>query len=1596
MSVNFPLELIGAGGGDLGPTAEQVIRRIDTGTKALEPPLTVDGLGNPITNPQEYWYRCGGGSGNSANSIWYINTGNTNTSEGKTTTYTPGNIPSYVPAVVQQTERYRNVGTPLQYTIPNISQEAPLPNGTYRVNLIFSDNYRNFRVVNILINDVLVGELREESTDGSSFVGEFQSYDIEVSEGVIDIKFERVTENPKIHGIEIIKLGSTDENAFITIGNINNINDSTGYGAVPYVYEIAKYEAIRKNLNSYNADPVNLSRQIPSDARFIEDLHPSMGAPFNQAARYVNWLNEREGGQAAYKFTTEGVTDNITLWSSAEAWQLGGENRFRHKGAKYFIPSYNEWYKAAYYDSVNNLYYDYPTGSDNPPVGVIGGTVEETAVYNQPVNTGLALATNSGGLSPYGTMGQGGNISEMMETTLDQLNDDPNKNRIIAGGNYTETAIPAAGIIISESPSQTFGGLGFRVARNPNATLYTNYYEEFVTIRDTDNAADTTSYGAVSYEYQIAKYEVAEEQIIAYNLANPSLQITLDTRPGLSKPATSISWNEAARYVNWLNIEEGFQPAYNFTTSGVNDNITLWSSAEAWQTDGENRFRHKDAKYFLPSEDEWYKAAYYNGSVYFDYPTGSNNLPVPISSGTNPETAVYDGQSGPADVTQAGGLSPYGTMGQGGNTYEWIESAVDGVNDLTTETRVRRGGSWLTVSSVLRSSFRGSNNPDSEINSIGFRVARNLNANPVSVTLVTIGDTTNINDSTGYGAVPYTYQIGKYEVNEKQIDEYNVSNEIKITKIDGSDDQPVRNITFADSCRFVNWLNSKEGYFKAYSFSGGGPLNNEWPAADAWQQGGQNLWRHKDAKYFLPSENEWYKAAYYDPDNNLYNDYPTGSNNPPVPISSGTDPETSVYQTSAPASIINAGGLSSYGTMAQDGNTREWLEGNDGVNADQRYVAGTSFSESSASISTAFPTGFEINDGAIDKGFRICSNPNTKTPTILFNIFAEEIVKLSGDIPNNWNFQGDPYTTAISAKIGESVSNIGNSSFFQNTNLESLDLGQSVNRIGNDAFNGCSSINGHLSIPDSVNEIAINAFRDCSALESLNLGNVVQTIRQYAFYGCTNMTGALIIPDTVTNIEQRAFVGCSGFSSLKLSESSAILNKACFQNCSGIQGELLIPDIVTKIDNNVFNGCSNLDTLTFNANVEFIGISAFRNCSGFTGPLNIPNTVTIIESSAFNGCSGFTSLTISNNPLLTNIGGGAFRNCPGLSGQLIIPSNITSINNSAFSGCANLTGELILPSTLKSVGTYPFLENGFTSIDIKVNGLSDIPIGLCYLNTSMGGTLTIPSTIGSVGNNAFNGCAFDRIEYRSFYKPLQAVNVFLSTTQTEIHVPSQPFNIRPNNWVNGEVWNGLTVVTDLDVSNETILYDSNNIGLLAIDPIIDSLDIPDNWNENEVLVNADTLKIGISCSQIGNQAFINNTSLTNIAYDIIPGSVQTIGAGAFQNCNNLNNDSLILSEGVQTIGDAAFKGCDSLGSIGGSLTIPSSVISIGSEAFNQCINLPAINCYVEKSVVEASTPSCLVGSGISTIHVRSTDATWTAGTGQTIAGRPNVEVIKDL
>ena len=274
---------------------------------------------------------------------------------------------------------------------------------------------------------------------------------------------------------------------------------------------------------------------------------------------------------------------------------------------------------------------------------------------------------------------------------------------------------------------------------------------DFVNIGNAGNANDagagggiySSPYGGVSYAYRIGVTEVPQDWITKAT----NLGVTNVTAGAWSviQPAANMTWYEAAAFVNFLNTSTGHQAAYQL--NGTNTALTLWTSAQAWQAGGENLYRHKDAYYFLPSENEWYKAAYHqNDGVtanFWDYPTQSNSIPDGIDFNGDPAyDAVFKDpftQGSPNKVTDVGLASAYGTIGQGGNVWEWTESATTAPNDSSGEDRQIYGGNWTLAENGLRSSTSFGSSPSSTNNDVGFRVASVPEPSSVVASLLGLG-----------------------------------------------------------------------------------------------------------------------------------------------------------------------------------------------------------------------------------------------------------------------------------------------------------------------------------------------------------------------------------------------------------------------------------------------------------------------------------------------------------------------------------------------------------------------------------------------------------------------------------------------------------------------------------------------------------------------------------------------------------------------------------------------------------------------------------------------------------------------------------------
>jgi formylglycine-generating enzyme required for sulfatase activity len=219
-----------------------------------------------------------------------------------------------------------------------------------------------------------------------------------------------------------------------------------------------------------------------------------------------------------------------------------------------------------------------------------------------------------------------------------------------------------------------------------------------------------------------------------------SYSVTGSDSQGVNCPIFDVSWGDAARFCNWLQNSQGTATtvagAYALTETGAYAMSGATSNAQLMAVPSPSHSGSDAATYFLPTENEWYKAAYYVGggtnAGYWIYPTQSNTGPSNVLSATGTNNANwYNGATDPTNLlTPVGSFAlspgPYGTYDMGGDVFQWNETDV---SDMYGSYRGVRCGSWSNGSINLESCVRDYDNPTALTESsspyglYGFRVA---------------------------------------------------------------------------------------------------------------------------------------------------------------------------------------------------------------------------------------------------------------------------------------------------------------------------------------------------------------------------------------------------------------------------------------------------------------------------------------------------------------------------------------------------------------------------------------------------------------------------------------------------------------------------------------------------------------------------------------------------------------------------------------------------------------------------------------------------------------------------------------------------------
>ena len=492
--------------------------------------------------------------------------------------------------------------------------------------------------------------------------------------------------------------------------------------------------------------------------------------------------------------------------------------------------------------------------------------------------------------------------------------------------------------------------------------------------------------------------------------------------------------------------------------------------------------------------------------------------------------------------------------------------------------------------------------------------------------------------------------------------------------------------------------------------------------------------------------------------------------------------------------------------------------------------------------------------------------------------------------------------------------------YLNGTEVTDLTVPESVTSIGQYAFCLCYGLSS-VSIGNSVTSIGDAAFDECTGLKYLAIGNSVKSIGNYAFGSCSGLT-SIIIPASVTSIGDYAFFGCSSLSSIVVESGNpvydsrgncnALIESATNTLINGCQNTI-IPNSVTTIYYHAFSRCNGLTSVTIPSSVTTIYDYAFYQCSDLTS-LTIPKSVTTINNNPFMSCTSLSSIVVEDgnpvydsrdncNAIIKTISNTLVVGCK----NTLIPSTVTTIGSYAFGGCRELTA-IDLPNSVVTIGDYAFFEcSGLNNITIP-NSVTTILEHAFRECTSLK-SVTIGRSVSSIGSNAFLFCT-DLTDIICHVKnpPQLGDYVFefdwLNYKQAKLYVPESAIEAYRNH----EVWGRFEYIVPLPKKE---IYVNGLYFRIEDDHAVVISSPYDNPYSGDLVIPSSVVSDGVTfpVTAIGDGAFAGCEGLTSIT---IPSSVTSIGSEAF---GSTALTSIVIPSSVTFIDEYAFIECKSMQSM---------------------------------------------------------------------------------
>ncbi len=499
-----------------------------------------------------------------------------------------------------------------------------------------------------------------------------------------------------------------------------------------------------------------------------------------------------------------------------------------------------------------------------------------------------------------------------------------------------------------------------------------------------------------------------------------------------------------------------------------------------------------------------------------------------------------------------------------------------------------------------------------------------------------------------------------------------------------------------------------------------------------------------------------------------------------------------------------------------------------------------------------------------------------------------------------------------------------------------------------------------IVIPDSVTSIGAGAFRNANKLEIVRFvfaGNTTGkvTIDKTAFTGCTAIQ-KFYLPAQADTVTVDMFRNMPALKEIWVEEGNtaytsvdgmlcdaAVSGRTLLLSPKAKSGIVKIPTVIQKIAENAFANNEDILRLIVPNHVSTIGANAFSGCSGIVNVIFEGTRYTPLEigQSAFEGLRNLRTVEFQ----------------PNASGNL--DRGAVTIGAKAFANNAKLTtltaGDGV---NIAYVGEYAFANNArMGKLDIS-NAAAMVEIGSYAFsgNTALREIIIHASTT-TIGSYAYQGCSY--VTTVSFADGGQEVtfgsNVFENCERlATINIPA---NVTA---FDGSAFTGCNGIT-------TITVDPNNPYLTAEDGVLyDKAKTTMMYYPKARALDFTTLPDTLTT--FGPAVFQDNQMITEV---IIPKTVTSIGAYAFENCINLESITFENKDAAMEIGKYAFANCGKLTAI----TLPTKTTAIGDYTFSRtpiaAITIPetvtAIGVYAFEYtyITEVTIPAATtyVGSG---------------------------------